>query len=153
MLKRILGLLATPARVESRQEEQRIELAACVLLLEIAHADGDFHQDEAALIEDLLKKHFHIEPETSAELLELAHQVRTESHDLHQFTRDINSNFDQSEKERIMESLWQLVYADGQLDHFEEALLRQLSSLIGLSHRQMIDAKVKVQARIKAADS
>lgn len=153
MLKRIVGLLASPAKAEPRQEEQRIELAACVLLLEIAHADGDFHQDEAALIGELLKKHFHIEPETSAELLELAHQVRTESNDLHQFTREINSNFDQSEKERIMEALWLLVYADGHLDHFEEALLRQLSSLIGLSHRQMIDAKVKVLDRMRAADS
>jgi len=152
MLKRILGLLATPAKEDSRQEEQRIELATCVLLLEIAHADGEYHQDEAAFIEVLLKKHFHLEPENSAELLELAHQVRSDSHDLHQFTREINSNFDQSEKEQIMDSLWQLVYADGQLDHYEEALLRQLSSLIGLSHRQMIDSKVKVQARIRAED-
>ena len=45
-----------------------------------------------------------IDPETAAELLELAHDLRTESHDLHQFTRDINTNFDQQEKERIIES-------------------------------------------------
>ena len=153
MLKRILGLLASPAKAEPLQEKERIELATCVLLLEIAHADGEFHRDEEVLIEELLGKHFKLDPETAAELMELAHQTRTESHDLHQFTREINNNFDQSEKEQIMESLWVLVYADGQLDHYEEALLRQLSSLIGLSHRQMIDAKIKVQDRIKAVSS
>lgn len=144
MLKRIIGLLASPPKDEPLQEEQRIQLAACVLLLEIAHADGEYHRDEETLIGELLEKHFQLDAETSAELLELAHQLRSESHDLHQFTRDINGNFNQLEKERIMESLWQLVYADGQVDHFEEALMRQLSSLIGLSHRQMIDAKMKV---------
>ena len=153
MLKRIMGLLTSNDSEESGQNEQRIELAASVLLLEIAHADGEYHQSEELLIEKLLEKHFHLDEETSAELLELAHQQRRDSHDLHQFTREINTNFDQPEKEQIMESLWRLVYADGHLDHFEEALLRQLSSLIGLSHRQMIDAKLKVLDQLKDADS
>ena len=153
MLKRIAEFLTSPAKPEPRQEEQRIQLAACVLLLEIAHADGEFHRDEETLIEELLAKHFRLEAETSAELLVLAHQARSESHDLHQFTREINRNFDQSEKERIMESLWRLVYADGRLDHFEEALLRQLSGLIGLSHRQMIDAKLKIAKQLRGEDS
>lgn len=153
MLKRMIGLLTSPSKEEPLQEEQRIQLATAVLLLEIAHADGDFHRDEQAVIGELLEKHFQLDAETSAELLEWAQQLRTESHDLHQFTRDINRNFDQSEKEWIMESLWQLVYADGRLDHFEEALMRQLSSLIGLSHRQMIDAKLKVLERNGAEGS
>lgn len=153
MLKRIIGMLSSPAKEDPRQEEQRIELAASVLLLEIAHADGEFHRDEEQLIEELLEKHFQLDAETSAELIDLAHQVRSDSLDLHQFTREINLNFDQSEKERIMESLWQLVYADGRLDQYEEALLRQLSTLIGLSHRQMIAAKLKVLDRIKRAES
>lgn len=153
MLKRMIGLLTSSSKEEPLQEEQRIQLATAVLLLEIAHADGDFHRDEQAVIGELLEKHFQLDAETSAELLEWAQQLRTESHDLHQFTRDINRNFDQSEKEWIMESLWQLVYADGRLDHFEEALMRQLSSLIGLSHRQMIDAKLKVLERNGAEGS
>lgn len=153
MLKRIVGLLSSPAKEEPLEEEQRIQLATCVLLLEIAHADGDFQQNEEDLVAALLEKHFNIEPGTAEELMELAQQARTESHDLHQFTRDINLNFDQSEKERIMESFWTLVYADGQLDRFEEALLRQLSGLIGLSHRQMIDAKLAVLERVKDQDS
>ncbi|PLX83694.1 MAG: hypothetical protein C0618_12280 [Desulfuromonas sp.] len=144
MLKRILNMLTTTAETAPQQGEQRIHLAACVLLLEIAHADGEYHENEDRLIRQLIQDHFELDTELVAELMELAHQSRTESHDLHQFTREINSHFDQADKERIMESLWQLVYADGHLDHFEEALLRQLSTLIGLSHRQMIEAKLAV---------
>ena len=43
-----------------------------------------------------------------------------------------------------IEAIWQLVYADGRLDCYEEALMRQLGSLIGLSHRQLIEAKLRV---------
>lgn len=153
MLKRIVGLLSTPAKEEPREEAQRIQLATSVLLLEIAHADGDFQRNEEELITELLEKHFDIDPDTSTELMDLAHQVRTESHDLHQFTRDINNNFDLAEKEQIIESFWQLVYADGHLDHFEDALMRQLGSLIGLSHRQLIDAKLRVVERTRGEGS
>ena len=115
-----------------------------MLLLEVAYTDGEFHQAEQDLLGTLLKKYFGVSEESLAELLELAEETRKNSHDLHQFTREINKAFTQPEKERIIEAVWQLVYADGRLDHYEEALMRQLGSLIGLSHRQLIDAKLKV---------
>ncbi len=143
MLKRLLEVFS-PATDESVKDEQRIPLAAAVLLLEVAHADGDYHAEEDRLIGELLDQHFHVAPELQQELLELADQQRQTSSGLHQFTREINMAFSQAEKEQIIEAIWQLVYADGRLDHYEEALMRQLGTLIGLSHRQLIEAKLKV---------
>ena len=97
------------------------------------------------MIGKVLKEHFDVADELLTELLELAEQTRNNSSDLHQFTRDINNAFSQPEKEQIIEAVWQLVYADGRLDHFEEALMRQLGTLIGLSHRQLIEAKLRVK--------
>lgn len=122
----------------------RIPLAAAVLLLEVAHTDGEFHPQEEKLLGELLTEHFGVADGELDELLSLADRARKNSSDLHQFTREINRNFSQPEKEKIIEAVWKLVYADGRLDHFEEALMRQLGTLIGLSHRQLIAAKLKV---------
>lgn len=145
MLKRLLQVFAPAAEQAANTDEQRIPLAAAVLLLEVAHADGEFHRQEEQLIGTLLAQHFSVEAELQEELLELAEQVRKDSSGLHQFTREINRAFGQAEKEQIIEAVWQLVYADGRLDHYEEALMRQLGALIGLSHRQLIEAKLRVR--------
>ncbi len=144
MLKRLLQVFTAPTGGTEPSSEQRIPLAAAVLLLEVAHSDGEFHQAEQDLLGELLKNHFSVSEESLADILELAGEMRRDSHDLHQFTREINKAFTQPEKERIIEAIWQLVYADGRLDHYEEALMRQLGSLIGLSHRQLMEAKLKV---------
>ncbi|MCD6581008.1 MAG: TerB family tellurite resistance protein [Desulfuromusa sp.] len=145
MLKRLLQVFATPTAQADSASEERIPLAAAVLLLEVAHTDGEFHQTEQDLLGTLLTKHFAVSEESLAELLELAEETRKDSHDLHQFTSEINKAFTQPEKERIIEAIWQLVYADGRLDHYEEALMRQLGYLIGLSHRQLIEAKLRAR--------
>ena len=145
MIKRLLQVLAPGTDSEDTSQFERIPLAAAVLLLEVAHADGDYEAAEEAVIGKVLKEHFDVADELLTELLELAEQTRNNSSDLHQFTRDINNAFSQPEKEQIIEAVWQLVYADGRLDHFEEALMRQLGTLIGLSHRQLIEAKLRVK--------
>ncbi len=144
MLKRLLQVFSAPSAQESSLSKDRIPLAAAVLLLEVAHADGEFHQAEQDLLGTLLVENFGVAEESLVELLELATSARANSHDLHQFTREINMAFTQPEKEQIITAIWQLVYADDHLDHYEEALMRQLGSLIGLSHRQLIAAKLLV---------
>lgn len=144
MLKRLLQVFSASTSQESPLLKDRIPLAAAVLLLEVAHADGNFHKAEQELLGTLLIDNFSVAEDSLAELLDLAASARKDSHDLHQFTREINVAFTQPEKEQIITAIWQLVYADGHLDHYEEALMRQLGSLIGLSHRQLIAAKLQV---------
>jgi uncharacterized tellurite resistance protein B-like protein len=143
MLKKILNLLATPS--SSNSQPERIPLAAAVLLLEVAYADGHFSEAEEQTLNQLLEDHFALDEDSRRELLELAQGAQQRSVDLHRYTRLINHNFSQTEKESLIEAFWQLTFADGQLDAREEAMMRQLSSLIGLSHRQLIDAKLKVR--------
>lgn len=143
MLKRLMQIFTSPEE-SGGDAAQRIPLAAAVLLLEVAHADGEFHAAEEDMIGALLGEHFAVAPEFQQELLALAKQRRNDSTDLHQHTREINVAFSQAEKEQIIEAIWQLVYADGRLDCYEDALMRQLGGLIGLSHRQLIAAKLRV---------
>lgn len=149
MLNHIKRLLGAPSRTIIKQGPERVQVATCALLLEIAQADSSLHELETLLLRDLLEKRFCLEPESVSELIELAESERVGSPDLYHFAREINTNFSLEEKLEVMESLWQLVYADGVLDRYEDALIGQIAGLLRLSHRQMIDAKLKVLAAVK----
>ena len=144
MLNRIKNLLA-PSEGQGDSHLERIQVATCVLLLEMAHSDEEFQDVEKRIIEDVLQDRFQLSSESVAELMTFSQQERQKSFDLHQFAREINDNFSIEEKEEILETLWRIIYADGVLDKYEDHLIRKLTTLLRLSHRQMIDVKLKVK--------
>ncbi len=148
LIKNMIGSKAQDTTPSHRYE--RIQVVTCALLLEMAHTDEEFHEAEATLIEDLLQNRFDLPPAAVAELIDLAHGERQASLDLYHFARDINEHFTIEEKVELIEALWRIVYADGMLDKYEEYLMRQLTKLLRLSHRQMIDAKLKILAEVPA---
>jgi uncharacterized tellurite resistance protein B-like protein len=149
MFDRLRTLLSGGPAQKQKQEHERVQVATCVLLLEMAHADDEFQDMEGLLIRDLLQQKFELSAEYAAELLEFAQQQRQESLDLFQFARQINADFSVEEKEEVMEVIWRIVYADGVLDQHEDYLVRKIATLLRLSHRQMIAAKVKILDEIR----
>lgn len=144
MYDRLKSLLAGGPAPQVRQERERIQVATCALLLEMAHSDETFHDLEALLIRDLLQRKFDLSEELAAELMQFAQQERESRLDLFGFAREINQSFTREEKLDVMDVLWRIVYADGVLDKYEDNLVRRLATLLRLSHREMIDAKVRV---------
>lgn len=144
MLSRIKSLLGGGPASKPAQEHERIQVATCVVLLEMAHADEEFHAMEETLVRDLLQHKFEISDQDASELIEFAREQRQLSLDIFQFTRLVKEHFTRGEKLEMMEALWRLIYADGVLDKYEDYLVRQLATLLGLAHGEMIEAKVKV---------
>lgn len=153
MLNRILGFLGgTQASGASPQGAERIQVATCALLLELAHADSQFHEIEEKLVRDLVQEKFSLSAEATEELLELAQDARAESLDLFQFARQLNEDFSREEKLEIVEVAWRIVYADGVLDRFEDALMRQLTTLLRLSPKEVIAAKLEVLEDVRSTN-
>jgi uncharacterized tellurite resistance protein B-like protein len=115
----------------------------------MAHTDGEFQDMEAVLVRDLLQDKFDLSQEATDELMSIAQRERKESLDLHQFARQINENFSREERLEVMDVLWRIIYADGVLDKYEDYLVRKLATLLRLSHREMIEAKVRVLDEIR----
>jgi len=142
MIGRLLEVITGGPGAVPEAEQQRIAIATCALLLELAHADGEFDEREERLLEELITQRFELEPEARRELLELAHQKRRTSVDLYAFTRVLNDNFSPEEKHQLVKELWQLVFSDGSMHHHEEYLVRRISDLLHIPHRLMIAAKL-----------
>ena len=144
MFNRIMTLLQGEGEVAQESRFERVQVATCALLMEVAHSDGHYQSVEAKVVHDLLAKKFNLSPAAVAELIDYSHQHREESLDLFQFAREINAHFSREEKLDVMEGVWQVIYADGTLDKYEDALARQLATLLRLDHKDVISRKLKV---------
>jgi uncharacterized tellurite resistance protein B-like protein len=139
-----MNLLSGGAEEETQRENNRLQVATCCLLLEVARADKELHDLEDQTIRNLLAHKFDLDDELTAELIGYARGELEESVGLFQFAREINSNFTVDEKYEVMEAVWRIIYSDGVLDRFEDALARQITTLLRLDPRKSIDLKVKV---------
>jgi len=121
-----------------------LQLAACALLLELAHADDEFTADERRHIEDALARHFGLAPEAAIELMALAEDRRGDAADLHQFTSVIAKRYDEGQRMVLAEVLWGIVYADGELSRHESYLMRKLANLLELRPGYLAEARKRV---------
>lgn len=126
----------------SRDEDLRI--ATCALFLEIANIDDEFSEEERDSILSIIRSEYDLSEEHALELARRAMAELKGSVDLWKFTNLINENYTDEEKLRVVELLWRVVYADGKLDKHEDYLAHKLASLLRLSNKQLIEAKLKV---------
>ena len=148
MISKLKKFLVSDVKPESESPEKiqkKIVIATCVLLLEIAKADDEFSIEEKKVINSLLKRDFFLSGEEIEDILKLAEEDRRESIDLWEYTHLINENFSNSEKILLIEKIWEVIYADGTLDKFENYLVHKLADLLRLSHEDLISAKLKIK--------
>jgi uncharacterized tellurite resistance protein B-like protein len=128
----------------------RALVATTALLLEIAHIDGKFTDEEKERIVTLLTREYGLQASEVEAIMESARAQMKKSVDLWQFTSAINKHFSVEEKERVIEMIWSVVYADGKLDKYEDYLVHTLSDLLRLDHSQLIDAKLRARSASEA---
>jgi uncharacterized tellurite resistance protein B-like protein len=139
--ERLIGASDVRADVAAKAGPSRVQLAACALLLELAHADGEFTAEERQHIERTLVRHFGIDEATGVELLRLAEAERAQSLDHFQFTRLIAAEYDLGQKMLLAEVMWGVILADGRLSDHEAHLVRKLASLMKLEPAYLAQAR------------
>lgn len=129
---------------QAEDTRHRLAVAACALLLEIAHADEEFSAPERARIEDALARHFGLDGTTRDELIALAEAERRRSIDHFQFTRLINQHYDLGQKMVLAELMWGVILADGEIAQHETYLVRKLGNLLDLKPAYLSEARNRV---------
>jgi uncharacterized tellurite resistance protein B-like protein len=129
---------------QKREKPHDIRIATCALLLEMAHIDDEFSGSEQENIILILKRDYQLSDEYATELIQATEEELKGSIDVWQFTNLINQNYSTQEKNQIIEMVWKIAYADGRLDKHEDYLVHKLAKLLRLTHKQLIDAKLKI---------
>jgi len=125
--------------------DHALKLATAALLIEVMKADRDVSEVEREVALDAIRGKFGLPRDEADQLIDLAEQEAREATSLFQFTHMIDKGFDQKKKIKVIELLWQVAFADQIMEKHEEALVRKISGLIHVAHKDFIDAKIRVR--------
>ncbi len=137
-----------PGEVVSEKDDNHdIQFATATLLMEVSRADEGHQEVEKDAILKILRQLFDFTEAEVGQLLELAEDASDEAHDLYSFTKLINKHYDYSAKSQLVKNLWEVAFADGRIDAFEEHIIRRISGLVHLTNEDFIRAKVLARER------
>lgn len=141
MLDAIRRLFADRPSAAPEPRADAVQVAATALLLELAHADGEFSDAEQAHIHEALSRHFGLDRDKAEEMLRLAEEERRQSVDHFNFTRQIVQQYDLGQRMVLAEIMWRVILADGELADHEAYLVRKLGNLLELEPAYLSSAR------------
>lgn len=141
--------IAPATRQASMPDTKRgYRLATAALLIEMTRADYDVKKEELVMVTSAIQRAFGLSPTETGELVRLAKLEAEQATSLYEFTSLINAHFSADQKQHLVGLLWQVAFADGNLDKYEEHLVRKVADLIYVPHRAFIQAKHRVQRQL-----
>src|SRR3979490_3163620 len=146
-LRHFIADVISPTAHETRSfDDTGYRLAATALPARLLSLDGEPSQIEKRKLHSLLESRFKLDPGTADQLIASATLVEGEAVDLYHFTSVIMRSVNEEGRLRIVEMMWELVYADGQVSEFEDNVVWRAADLLGVSSRDRIDLKHRVAA-------
>jgi uncharacterized tellurite resistance protein B-like protein len=143
----IADVISPTAQEERAFDDTGYRLAATALLIHVISLDGEPSDIEKRKLHSLLESSFGLDPGTADQLIASATLAEGEAVDLYHFTSVIMRSVNEEGRRRIVEMMWELVYADGKVSEFEDNVVWRAAELLGVSSRDRIDLKHRVAAR------
>ncbi|MBQ26561.1 MAG: hypothetical protein CMH81_00235 [Nitrospiraceae bacterium] len=129
--------------------EHALQLATAALLIEIARADFEVKDEERHAVTAAIQSAFQLSSNETATLIALAEEEVNQATDMFQFAALINEQFPRERKILVLEYLWTVAFADADLEKYEEHLIRKVTTLLHLDHKDFIDAKLRVKQQLR----
>ncbi|MEM0977495.1 MAG: TerB family tellurite resistance protein [Pseudomonadota bacterium] len=134
MLKDILDFFTPePPKSDLSTDDARLALAA--LMVRIARSDGDYAAVEKAVIRSALIDRYALAGTELDTLIADAEELESKAPDTVRFTRVLKDHVPYEDRKALLSSLWSVVLADGERDSKENALLRMLAQLLGVTDK------------------
>ena len=128
-------------KIQKEEPSFEIELTAAVLAYEIARIDGDISSDELKILMEEIKIIAKKVGKKESEILEIIEIYSNDSVSFYEFVEDINKGYTKNEKLSLLEFMWRIAYADGNLDVDEEKLIRRLADMIKIKDMEVLKLK------------
>jgi uncharacterized tellurite resistance protein B-like protein len=146
MLKEIKSFFAdlTGGKEVAHFEDNDYRLAAAALMVHVATLEGELSQASRDKLHGLLKSRFELDDALTEELIDAAVAADHEAIDFYHFTSLLNRALNEGGRQRIVEMMWEMVYADGRVTEFEDNVMWRVSDLLGVSARERIGLRNQV---------
>lgn len=143
-LRKLIAEFSDDDRHPSHFDEGDYRLAAAALMVHAAAIDGAISEAERARLHGLFKHHFDLDDAGADELVAEATAAEQEAIDLYQFTARLNRALDVRDRARVVEMMWQIVFADGVVTEFEDNLIWRAADLLHVSREERIALRERV---------
>lgn len=130
---------------EHHHSTNKLQLASAALMIELSKSDQEIDETETAKLVQILKERFELEQDDLDELITLAKEDVREATSLYQFTSLMNEHFNYGEKVQLVMNMWEVAFADGKIDRYEEHLIRKVAELLYLDHKDFILSKQRAR--------
>jgi uncharacterized tellurite resistance protein B-like protein len=148
MLNRIKTLFKENSVKVREPNMDELQAAAAALLVEAACMDGKFDDQERKSILILLEQHFNLNDDESSTLLVEAEKLIEDAGDLYTFTRVIKDKYEPKQRIALIEMLWEVAFADGNVDYYEANLISRVAGLIFVNDFDRGEARKRVMVRL-----
>jgi uncharacterized tellurite resistance protein B-like protein len=145
--RKFLPEVSEGSRHPTHFEHDDYRLAAAALLVHTATIDGNMSDRERDRLHAVVKRQFGLDEAMTDELVAEAAEAEHEAVDLYHFTSLINRSLDEDGRRRIVEMMWEIIYADGRVTEFESNLMWRAADLLGISSRERIELGQRVASR------
>jgi len=142
--RNFVGEFVEGGKHPSEFAENDYRLAAVALLVHAAGIDGGMSQSERDTLYAIVKRRFDLDEARADELIDKATAAEHEAVDLYHFTKLLNRVLDEEGRAKIVEMMWEIVYADGARDELEDNLLWRAADLLGVSARERIELRQRI---------
>ncbi len=127
--------------IEEESKDSSIQKSICSLMIEVAYSDNQLDESELKAMANSLGK-LDIEEEEIQEIVDATLAKSKESISFYEHTRILNDQLDYDQKKEVLNSVWAIAFADGEMDKHEEHLIRRIADLLYLNHKDFINAKL-----------
>jgi uncharacterized tellurite resistance protein B-like protein len=146
----IADVVSPHAQPDRAFDDNSYQLAATALLIHVISLDGQPSEVEKRKLHSLIESRFGLDRGTADHLIASATLVEGEAVDLYHFTSVIMRTVDDAGRLRIVEMMWELVFADGEVSEFEDNVVWRAADLLAVSSRDRLELKHQVAARQSA---
>jgi uncharacterized tellurite resistance protein B-like protein len=151
-LKAFLADLATGGKAQDHFADNDYRLAAAALLVHAVSMDGEMSAAARDKLHRILKYRFALSDAATTELIGEATAADREAVDLYHFTSLINRSLDDEGRRRIIEMMWEIIYADGRVTEFEDNLVWRAADLLGVSSRERIELRRRIAGETNSGE-
>ncbi|MDH3318314.1 MAG: TerB family tellurite resistance protein [Betaproteobacteria bacterium] len=148
MLKALRGLFDGPEpRPVPGFERRHLQVAVAALLHEASRADYAEGADEHTIARRALAELFGLPPQECIALLKEGRARAAQLTSFYAPVTVIKRDYSLEERIRLVEHLWRIVYADEQLDPYEDHYVRKIAHLLHVPNTQSMLARNRARAQ------
>jgi uncharacterized tellurite resistance protein B-like protein len=146
----ILSLAGTGA--DEKASGQRTDIVRIIaLLIRVATVHHEMSSDRLDRLRAIVGMNYEPDEAAAARLIDDALAAARMSVDLYRFTQPLNRALDAAGRRRIVQMMWDVVYADGAVNEFEQNIIWRAADLLGVSTRQRVELRLAIAADMEAS--